>query len=207
MIDWLDIAVREPPTGSLTLSDCRAYLKLPANQPEREETNALIDILRAAVPVEYELRLNRALYRQRRQATALLRYHRLGAVTLEPHVVSSAVTGLRVASGPAPDDASLTDLDAARFVDTGTEVILDPVIEADRLLFLSFTYTAGWEQLPRPIWEAMLDEVQRRYERHGQRVADSGEVIVTTRAPSGKLPVAARAYRVSHDPVPLIPAG
>lgn len=203
MIEWQPIRVVTPPTGQLTLAACRAYIRLPANLRSDEERSqdALLDTFRAAIPAEYERRLNRALWRQTRAVTAVARYDLIHDVLLEPH----DSTTLTVRTGTAPD--ALAALAADEVVDTGTRIYFDTPLEARRRLFVEFTYEAGWATLPVQIHDAMLDEVQRRYERHTQRTNDAGEVVVTVRAPSGKLPVAASSFRVGHDPVPLISSG
>ena len=201
MITWQPLRVSVQPTGSITLSDCHAYLRLTDTDPEIASADRLIDSLRHSVVTEFEQRLNRAIFRQRRVARAILSYHTLDGVDLEPHTIHM------VSTGTTPN--GLTPVPGANYIDTVVRVIHDPPLRAAKRLFVDYEYACGWEPsaLPSALKDAILDEIQRRYERQSQRVNKDGEVITSVRAASGKLPAGARVYRVGHDPVPLVSAG
>ena len=185
-IRWLAREVVRAPTGSLSLTDAKAFACQV--RTDRETNDRLFAILLAGVVERYEARLNRAVFPQRRRVTG--RYAAAETrIKLEPH------TSLTVRAG-----SSLSAL--LEVADHHSTADGEVVFEPDGLSGDWFTceYDCGWQVLPADLNMSMLAWVNREYQRRIETVNQSGAVVLTPRVPD------VGHYVVATDHLPVVGA-
>ena len=175
---WQQLQIVRTPTSEITLAAAKDYCRF--KQDTTLDDDGVLNAIRAAVPLQLERELNRALFAQRRAYTAVLAGGEVvSGVNLEPHT-NLVVTGPR---GPVPVQSF------------GSLVNFSPSYTGQGIEGLRFEYDAGWGALPADLQEAVLYEIMVRYVRRNE-AANQSE---TVRLPKSR-PVLSH-YRVYPDPV------
>ena len=176
----LSIATQQ---GELSRSEVRAYIGLKSDNTGH---NALIDRIRLAVVADAEFYLRRAIFTQTRSFTARADGYCERArreFQFEPmRGASFEINGAARAFSMFGDDT----------------ILLDEVWHPNRGDTLSVTYVAGYDQgtLPADLYEGLLGECQRRYERLSAPNAGEGAVTLKLAISSGLA-----RYRAANEPL------